>query len=251
MKRLLLMAIALMATIGIGAQNYLKVKGANKQTEVFVKHTSYDLSFNTENLTPNYVAWCLTPDRVKGKVKRYDFFDVDKSLPSNLRVKHGDYSGSRYDRGHMCPSADNRHSQTAMEECFYMSNMCPQNHGLNTGAWNDLEIQCRDWAVNYKKIYIVSGPIYDSAQKKWIGNKSRGHRVAVPDRFFKVVLMIGKETKTIGFIYPNRDVSGEIRDYAKSVDEIEKITGLDFFSDLDEATEKRVESVCNPGKWNL
>lgn len=251
MKRLLLMAIALLVTIGIGAQNYLRVKGVKEQSEVFVKHTSYNLSFNKERLTPNYVAWCLTPDRVKGKVKRYDFFDVDPSLPSNLRVKHGDYSGSRFDRGHMCPSADNRHSQDAMVECFYMSNMCPQNHGLNTGAWNDLEIQCRDWTVDYKKIYIVAGPIYDNSSLRWIGNKSRGHRIAVPDRFFKVVLMVGKETKAIGFIYPNQNVTGEIRKFAKSVDEVEKATGFDFFSDLDDKIENRIESVCNPGKWNL
>ena len=123
--------------------------------ERIIRHEAYTCSFNTSNLTPNYVAWCLTSERVKGYTKRTDFFDGDPKIESKYRVQHSDYSRSRYDRGHMCPAADNRQSYTAMTESFYMTNICPQNHALNVGAWNDLEIQCRTWAVNYGKVYIV------------------------------------------------------------------------------------------------
>lgn len=224
-------------------------KAAPVKGELFVRHDSYLLSFNTEKLTPNYVAWCLTPDRVRGHQKRSDFFDVDPLIPSRYRVTHGDYSGSRLDRGHMCPAADNRHSKTAMTECFYMSNMCPQDHWLNVGAWNELEIQCRSWTKNYKKIYIVTGPIYDSANPRRIGKN--GHRIAVPDRFFKAVLMMGRVPKAIGFIYPNKNVMGDMRDYAVSVNQIEKITGIDFFPSLDDKIENKIEAECIPAAWGI
>ena len=225
-------------------------KPAPVKGEILLKHTAYICSFNADRLTPNYVAWCLTPDRVNGNTKRTDYFDVDPQIPSRYRVKHSDYSGSRYDRGHMCPAADNRQSLTAMTECFYMTNMCPQNHGLNIGAWNDLEIQCRSWARNYKKIYVVAGPIYRNANSQRIG-KRKNMRVAVPDQFFKVVLMMGQKPKAIGFIYDNKNVNDDLRDHAVTVDAVERITGFDFFPQLDDATERRIEAECRPAAWGI
>ena len=225
-------------------------KPAPIKGETLIRHTAYTCSFNTDRLTPNYVAWCLTPDRVKGKTKRTDFFDSDPKIAAKYRVKHSDYSGSRYDRGHMCPAADNRQSLDAMTECFYMTNMCPQNHALNTGAWNDLEVQCRSWAINYKKIYIAAGPIYGNGTPQRIG-KRKNMRIAVPEKFFKVVLMMGKTPKAIGFIYDNRNVTDDIRNHAVSVDYVERLTGYDFFPQLDDATEKKVESECKPSAWGI
>lgn len=225
-------------------------KPAAVKGELLIRHSSYICSFNTNRLTPNYVAWCLTPERVNGKTKRTDYFDEDPTIPANYRVRHGDYSGSRFDRGHMCPAADNRQSLAAMTECFYMTNMCPQNHALNTGAWNDLEVQCRSWARNYKKIYIAAGPIYKSSNPQRIGRR-KNIRVAVPDQFFKVVLMMGKTPKAIGFIYDNRNVTDDIRNHAVSVDKIERMTGIDFFPQLDDAIEKKVEAECKPAAWGI
>ena len=102
---------------------------------------------------------------------------------------------------------------------------------------------------NYKKIYIASGPIYDSPRPRWIGKN--GRRIAVPDRFFKVVLMMGRVPKAIGFIYPNQNVGGDMRDYAVSVNKIEKITGFDFFQQLDDRIENKVEDECNPAAWGI
>ena len=152
--------------------------------------------------------------------------------------------------GHMCPAADNQHSQKAMVECFYMTNMCPQRHALNSGAWNDLEIQCRSWARNYGKVYICSGPIYDKKPYQTIGNR-RSCRIAVPDRFFKVVLMVGRQTKAIGFIYPNGSANKEMRSYAVSVDKVEQVTGLNFFYLLDDKIENQIEKECKPSAWGI
>ncbi|MCQ2094022.1 MAG: DNA/RNA non-specific endonuclease [Bacteroidaceae bacterium] len=238
----------LLMAMNIGVYAQLE-KPAPVKGEILLRHSAYICSFNTDRLTPNYVAWCLTPDRVNGKTKRTDFFDGDPMIQSRYRVIHGDYSNSRYDRGHMCPAADNRQSLTAMTECFYMTNMCPQNHGLNTGAWNDLEIQCRSWACNYKKIYVVSGPIYKDNPLR-IGRR-KGFRIAVPDSFFKVVLMMGKTPKAIGFIYGNRNYNDDIRDHAVTVDKVEQLTGLDFFPQLDDRTEKKIEAECKPAAWGI
>lgn len=250
MKISVILCLFLFAALGIEAQRLELPKPLKGSDEKYIVHEGYTCSFNTSRLTPTYVAWCLTRERTKGKVKRTNFFDVDPSVDKRYQVKHSDYSGSRYDRGHMCPSADNQHSQKAMVECFYMTNMCPQSHALNSGAWNDLENQCRSWARNYGTIYICTGPIYDKKPYSTIGNR-KSFRIAVPDRFFKVVLMVGKTTKAIGFIYPNGSANKDMRDYAVSVDKVEQLTGLDFFYQLDDKTENQIEKECKPSAWGI
>jgi len=245
-----ILCLLLATSIITQAQKYELPKPLNRTDEKTLVHEGYTCSFNTSRLTPTYVAWCLTRERVNGKVKRTNFFDVDPSVESRYQVRHSDYSGTRFDRGHMCPAADNQHSQKAMVECFYMTNMCPQRHALNSGAWNDLEIQCRSWARNYGKVYICSGPIYDKKPYQTIGNR-RSCRIAVPDRFFKVVLMVGRQTKAIGFIYPNGSANKEMRSYAVSVDKVEQVTGLNFFYLLDDKIENQIEKECKPSAWGI
>ena len=250
MKIYAILCLFLFNVLGIEAQRLELPKPLKGSDEKNIVHEGYTCSFNTSRLTPTYVAWCLTRERTRGTVKRTNFFDIDPTIDRRYQVKHSDYSGSRYDRGHMCPSADNQHSQKAMVECFYMTNMCPQSHALNSGAWNDLEIQCRSWARNYGKIYICAGPIYDKKPYTTIGPR-KNYKIAVPDRFYKVVLMIGKTSKAIGFIYPNGTANKEMRDYAVSVDKVEQVTGLDFFYQLDDKTEKQIEKECKPSAWGI
>ena len=245
-----ILCLLLATSIITQAQKYELPKPLNRTDEKTLVHEGYTCSFNTSRLTPTYVAWCLTRERVNGKVKRTNFFDVDPSVESRYQVRHSDYSGTRFDRGHMCPAADNQHSQKAMVECFYMTNMCPQRHALNSGAWNDLEIQCRSWARNYGRVYICCGPIYDKKPYQTIGNR-RSCRIAVPDRFFKVVLMVGRQTKAIGFIYPNGSANKEMRSYAVSVDKVEQVTGLNFFYLLDDKIENQIEKECKPSAWGI
>ena len=106
--------------------------------EKLIKREGYTVSYNTKYRIANYVAWKLTPERMRGSAKRAPFFE-DPELASNEKVYFGDYSGSGFDRGHMCPAGDNKWSTTAMLDCFIMSNICPQNHTLNGGDWRILE----------------------------------------------------------------------------------------------------------------
>ena len=222
----------------------------NAHDEFILFKSQFIISYNVNKLCPNYVCWNLTSERAYGKVQRSNNFHGDPVMNERTRVETFDYNGSGYDRGHMCPAGDNKNTDKAMDESFCMTNICPQNHNLNTGAWNDLEVQCRSWAKNYGTLYICCGPIFDTNSPKTIGRR-QGLKVAVPDRFFKVILTLGRVPKAIGFIYPNKACGGDMRDYAVSVDKVEKETGMDFFFQLDDKQEKELEKVCNPGAWGI
>lgn len=218
--------------------------------EIILFKNSFIVSYNMNTRCPNYVAWRLYPQRTKGSVQRLEEFSGDDVIAEGSRVETFDFNGSGYDRGHMCPAGDNKHDELSMAQSFLMTNICPQNHDLNEGDWKELEEQCRMWAKNYSDLFIVCGPIFDSRNPRRIG-KRRNMKVAVPDRFFKVVLMMGHEPKSIGFIYPNRETKKDMRDYCVSVDEVEKITGIDFFPNLEDKIENKIERECKPAAWGI
>lgn len=216
--------------------------------EVIIRHSAYTLCYNKKYNTPKWVAWELTASETDGNLRRSNDFYEDPDLPARYRVCSTDYRGSGYDRGHMCPAADNRWDGTAMTECFYMSNMCPQNNHLNSGPWGKLEDSCRRWAEQEGSIYIVCGPIYRGARHAYIGDC---HRVAVPEAFFKVVLSLRRGSeKAIGFVYDNTSARQTMEGAAMSVDAVEEMTGYDFFPLLDDKLEATLESNYNLRKWN-
>jgi len=219
---------------------------ATRSVESQVLHRKgYVTSYNKSTKLPNWTMWHLTKSHTYGNVQRNSVkFHEDYEVMSP-RADNNDYYNSRYDRGHMCPAGDNKWNATAMNDCFLFTNMCPQNHNLNTGAWNDLEILCRAWARKYGDIYIVCGPLLSSGQHKTVGP----HKVVVPERFYKVVLRLGSDPAAIGFIYKNQSAKRGVDGYYCSVDEVEAQTGLDFFSGLKDELEKRVEANGNINKW--
>ncbi len=208
-------------------------------------YTGFTLSFNRDNKTPNYVSWELLGEEVKYDVDRSDNFWQDATLDGC--PAHSDYTGSGYDRGHMCPAADQKWSEQAMNDCFVMANMCPQIHALNAGAWLTLENKERLWAQRDSAIMIIAGPIYADSDTQYIGKA----RVRVPSAFFKVFLApYVKEPRAIAFVYPNMSAPGNMQNYAMSVDQLEKETGYDFFSALPDDIEKRVEATYSFTDWD-
>lgn len=215
--------------------------------EQILVRKGYTVSYNKDRRVPNWVAWHLTAAHLKGSVKRSDAsFHEDEEVPMP-RAIDSDYVRSGYDRGHMCPAGDNKWSAKAMDESFLFTNVCPQAPQLNRGDWNEMEQACRKWAKENGDIYIVCGPIFYKKRAKTIGK----NKVAVPDAFFKVVLTMKGNPKAIGFIYKNGDGNRPKGDYANSVDEVERITGIDFFPSLPDKVEKQVEAQCNPDDWNI
>lgn len=216
------------------------------RAEQIIEHKGYTVSYNSDWCIPNWVAYELTKEETYGNVDRTDHFDPDPAV-NGVCPTFRDYSRSGYDRGHMAPAGDMKWDQTAMQESFYLSNICPQDHNLNKGDWNTLEEKARYWARKYGNVYIVCGPIM-SNNPETIGYNN----VAVPDAFYKVFLtQINGEWQTIGFVFQNQPGERPLISYCKSVDDIEKITGIDFFPSLDDNIEDQIEAHFSASLWGL
>lgn len=216
--------------------------------EQIIRHTGYTLSYNEEAEQASWVAYCLTRDEAYGReAEREDNFREDRSVRSGSATLD-DYRGSGYDRGHMAPAADFKWSAEAMSDTFYLSNMSPQDPSLNRGLWADLEAIVRQMAVDNEKVYIVTGPVLTDGPFKTIGDS----RVAVPNQYYKVVLdYTDPDIKAIGFVLPNADCEEDIQSYVRSVDEVEELTGLDFYPALPDDIETVVESSADASKWSF
>ena len=217
--------------------------------ELILKRKNYTLSFNKELNIPNWVAWSLDKKKLTESVSRKKYsFSPDPDMNPSQAVVTQDYAHSGYDRGHMCPAGDSRWSREAMKESFYMTNICPQHPNLNGGDWHELEQACRRWAEK-DKLYIVCGPIlYKKAVNPPIGKE---HKIHVPDAFFKVILAgIEKgKPRAIGFIYKNIAGNRPLDSYINTIDQVERITGLDFFPALPDKIENKIEKECDLKIW--
>lgn len=218
-----------------------------KRSELILHRKGYSVSYNRDWKIPNWVAWELNREKLIEREGRSDKFLPDPDLPEKEAVTTHDYKRTGWDRGHMCPAGDNRWHWKAMQESFYMTNICPQNHNLNRDDWKELEDACRKWAEKEGTIYIVCGPILYNMKHEVIGKE---HKIIVPEAFFKVVLCTtSKPAKAIGFIYKNTTGNRPMDAYVNSVDEVERITGIDFFPSLPDHLEKQVEASCNLKLW--
>lgn len=224
---------------------YIKQTTAPGTPEILLQRTGYLVSYNSKTRIANWVAWKLTPDRLANNTERLNNFRPDPDLPASKAVTTHDYKGTGWDRGHLCPAGDNKWSRQAMIESFYMTNICPQHHNLNRGDWNELEQKCRKWVKKDSCLYIVAGPIFYNRKPQTIGE----HQVAVPDAFFKVILSLHKKPKAIGFIYKNNEGNNSLDAYVNTVDEVERITGIDFFPALPDDVERVVEASYNMKEW--
>ena len=214
-------------------------KGVSNQV---INYQTIRVNFNPSLRIPNCVAYELTatmvdmadaPDHESRKNYNYAKDSNVKSCPENW-----EYRGTGYSRGHMAPAMDMRWDKTAMTQCFYMTNMCPQDTKLNNDHWRVLEEKVHRWAKRDKRLMVYTGPIMGK-NPKMIGKSEQN--IAVPDAFFKVVYA-PEQGRAIAFIYPNSPCPGNISKYAVSVAEVERRTGLTFSS----AIPKR---QCNVTDW--
>ena len=202
-------------------------KGVSNQV---LNYNAIRVNFNPSLRIPNCVAYELTatmvamadaPDHEVRKNYNYAKDSNVKSCPENW-----EYRGTNYSRGHMAPAMDMRWNKTAMTQCFYMTNMCPQDTKLNNDHWRVLEEKVHRWAKRDKRIMVYTGPIMGK-NPKMIGKNKQN--IAVPDAFFKV-LYAPEQGRAIAFIYDNKPCPGNISKYAVTVAEVERRTGLTFSS---------------------
>lgn len=220
---------------------------AYTKDDIIVQHTGYTLCYSEEHEQPFWVAYLLTADEVfASEASREDNFMEDPSIPTGSATLE-DYRGSGYDRGHLCPAADQAWSEKAMFDSFYLSNMSPQTHAFNAGIWLDLESAVRTMAAQNSEICVVTGPVLTDGPYETIGS----NKVSVPNAYYKVILdYYGDEHKAIGFVL-HQDDKGSLKTFAVSVDYVEALTNIDFFPELDDAEEKILEDQCEPEIWDL
>ena len=220
-------------TATVPQQNYNSLLAVTIPKGVANQELNYQairVNFNPSLRIPNCVAYELTATMVAmadapgHEVRKNYNYARDpnvKSCPENW-----EYRGSGYSRGHMAPAMDMRWDKTTMAQCFYMTNMCPQETKLNNDHWRVLEERVHRWAKRDKRIMVYTGPIM-SKNPKMIGKDKKN--IAVPDAFFKV-LYAPDQGRAIAFIYPNTPCPGGIKKYAVTVAEVERRTGLTFSS---------------------
>ena len=213
-------------------------------SEIIIKKKAYIVSYNSDTKVPNWVAWHLTDLHTDGPVGRSNAFFADYAVPSP-RATIEDYKGSGWSRGHMCPAGDNKWDSVAMAESFSLINVCPQNASLNSGLWNSIEIDCRNWAKRFQDIYIVCGPVFYRQAHEVIG----ANKVYVPEAFFKVVLCLNGTPKGMGFVVKNTAGTKKRDLYFNSIDQVERITGMDFFPSLPDDIEVEIESKLDLDQW--
>lgn len=218
------------------------------RTSEIREYKGFTLSYNKKALIPDWVAYELTAEETRGRATREDkSFGMDMSYKGK-QARREDYKDSGWSRGHMAPAGDFFWSDEAMEETFYLLNICPQNEYLNNKDWQYLEKQVRRWAVDYGRAWVVTGPIIGKNRYGKIGES----RVTVPDAFFKAVLVRDDGGyEGVGFVMQNDSKRYYLEKCAVTLDSLEKMTGIDFFPALPDKVEDFIESTYDPSVWNL
>ena len=209
-----------------------------------LEQTGYYVGFDYETKLPEWVAYELTAEELLDPVKRTNSFKLNPVVGDEYENATSSYSGSGYDRGHLAPAADLCWSTKSMKESFYMTNMAPQLAGFNRGMWKRAETLTREWATLYGKVYVISGSVF----KPYTLSMPNGKGVEIPKQFFKIVY---REGQMIAFLFDNKKLNGEPRRYVTNVNAIEELTGLDFFSELEDAEEERLEQKSNASSWKF
>ncbi|RDA92836.1 hypothetical protein CP533_2847 [Ophiocordyceps camponoti-saundersi (nom. inval.)] len=219
-------------------------------------------SYDRRMRNPHWVVEHITPASLalRDADRRSSTFCEDDAVPSKFRALLRDYFRSGYDRGHQVPAADAKWSQHAMDDTFYLTNMCPQvGEGFNRDYWAHFEDFCRRLTVQYPSVRIVTGPLYlprkDPADDKWyvryemIGSPPS---VAVPTHFYKVIFAedgkVGGKVAIGAFVLPNAPISNDkpITDFEVPVEAVERASGLEFATKLPVQRRRRLcaDTAC-------
>ena len=201
------------------------------------------IGYDPARREPLWVCYRVDKENVglKGLTKRK--FVPDPELSREDSAWDEDYRGSGFDRGHMAPFASVRRpsdSRPEVESCYF-SNICPQRPNLNRGSWAGLEARIRRWAVQHGRVYVMVGPEFGPNP-----SKVPSGRVAIPEAFFMVVARMADDgPRVLAFVMAQdvNDPKGSFEPYLVSVREVEKATGLDFFSALPRAVQDRLETT--------
>lgn len=215
-------------------------------TGAVVFHDNYVLSYNEKHEQAEWVFYILKNRKELNSSFKRPFFIADPKV-NTKSADYKNYKNSGYDRGHLCPAGDMKFSKEAFDDTFYTSNISPQKNDFNGGVWNRLEQKTRYWSQKYDEIFVVTGGVLTD-DLETIGKEN----VSVPKYFYKILL---DETngayKMIAFLVPHENSKKPLYEFVVSVDEIEKLTGIDFFPALPDAIEKELEKRSDYKSWSF
>lgn len=227
---------------------------------------NYSLEWDCEKMSQRWSCYQMYKGYT-GNAGRYDphsnpgshygdlQYPYDPNLPSEYYLDDDYFYGSGFDHGHICPSADRQYSKEANYQTFFLTNMQPQYNRFNAYLWADMEGKVRTWTLQMKNsdtIYACKGGTIDNEANiiKRIKDK-----LIVPKYFYMAVLLknsLGYRAIALWAENENRDRSGDnIGNYAITIDELEKRTGIDFFCNLPDNIENTVESSIALNAWGL
>lgn len=229
-------------------------KDPTNKNDFLITRRQYALSYNNSKGTPNWVSWQLNASWL-GPVERCKVFSPDPALPTGFNiVRPRDYAGSGFSQGHMTRSGDRTVDE--MDNCatFFLTNIVPQTQDQNGGPWLELENLSRELAVQGKELYIISGPLGEGGTGlKGFMTRIKG-KVTVPESTWKIVVILDKpglgvkgvtdKTRVIAVRMPNKlgIQADSYKKYLTTVDELEKLTGYDFLSDLPKGVQAEIEA---------
>lgn len=236
------------------------VTNVNQPTNYLLDKPQYAVSYNRDLGRPNWVSWHLDTSWL-GSTLRQDDFRNDTTLPSGwYQVQATDYSGSGFDRGHNCPSADRTNTVASNSATFLMTNMMPQSPDNNQGPWAVLETYCRTLVSQGNELYIIGGGSGSggTGSNGGITYTVAGGHVGVPSQTWKVIIVlpaatgndvarVTTSTRTIAVIMPNTQGirTNDWKTYRVSVDQVEALTGYDFFSSVGVSTQNVIEALVD------
>jgi endonuclease G len=224
---------------------------------------TYCMEYNYIKFHSRWIAFYITQSNAfsGNGVVRSDYgggpgFVVEPELATEYQTNKSDYNPN-YDRGHLCASADRFYSQEANNQTFYYSNMSPQLNAFNAGIWMHLESKVRSWGYNRDMcdtLFIAKGGTINSNDMIQTYTTTGKHKVAVPKYYFMALLSKkGNAYQAIGFLlehksnYPKSGFG--FQQYAMTIKELEKRTKIDFFPNLSDDMESKVESIINQSFW--
>ena len=215
-------------------------------TGAVVAHDHFTLSYHERYEQAEWVAYTLKREHLTYDDRERPYFIEDPKV----RTKSADwrnYRGSGYDRGHLCPAGDRRFSEYAYNQTFYTSNISPQRKDFNAGIWNRLEMQVRSWCKQYGTLQVVVGGVLESGLQE-IGDED----VAVPERYYKIISRgESDELEVIAFMMPHYESQRPLQDFVVTIDQVEEATGIDFFSELPDSIENKIEAQAKTRSWRF
>ena len=221
-------------------------------------YRNYSFGWSQSDRVALWVAYPLCSLYTNGSAGRTNAWNLDPLLGNNSAAPFGGYAGN-YARGHQLPSADRQCCYDANAQTFYGTNMTPQLNEHNEGIWSSLEGKVRSIANGSDTTYVVTGVVVSPSSKK--EKDSYGCSVTVPDAYFKALLYYNKystvgQWKAAAFYLEHRNYTGGVqKEHSMSIDELETITGIDFFVNLPEklgetqAAKIEAENPANVSLW--